>query len=164
MFTIPISVGSEADLYEPFDPAGNTLSAGLREYLESFVEEREVGQEVCLELVSAVPVDLGRFDKAYRTHVDALIRRCKTRRAKRSANAFRLLCIGIAFVVAGLALTGKVGPVPAAIISTIGSFSIWEAAAIWLEDIPSFRKRERVLGVYRRAQVSVKEKEADNDE
>lgn len=160
MFTIPISIDSETDLYEPFNPAGNTLSAGLCDYLESFVEDREVGQEVRLELACAAPIDLDRFGGAYRAHVDALARRCKTKRAKRSANAVRLLCIGVTFVVAGLALTGEVGPVLAAIISTIGSFSIWEAAAIWLEDIPSLRKRERVLGVYRRADVSAKEKGA----
>ena len=118
MFAIPVSIGSEADLYEPFDPAGKTLSTGLRDYLESFVEDREMGQEVRLELVSAAPVDLDRFDSAYRMHVDVLIRRCRARRAKRTANALRLLGIGIAFVVAGVALARRASLRPASFCST----------------------------------------------
>lgn len=156
MFTIPISAASESDLYEPFDPSGRTLSSGLQAYLASFVEDREVGQEVCVELACAQAIDERRFRESYLGHLDSLARRCSTRRRKRAANALRLLAIGVVFVVAGLVLAGKVGPVPAAIISTIGSFSIWEAAAIWLEDIPSLRKRERVLGVYRRASIEFK--------
>ena len=59
-------------------------------------------------------------------------------------------------------MAGRGGPVLAAIISTIGSFSIWEAAAIWLEDMPSLRKRERALAVYRRAEILVRERKPED--
>ena len=153
MLTVPVRVALESDLYEPFDPSGRALSSGLQAYLASFVEDREIGQEVRVELTCGRAIDERRFQEACLGHLDGLARRCGAQRKKRAANALRLLAIGIVFVVAGLALAGKIGPVPAAIISTVGSFSIWEAAAIWLEDIPSLRKRERVLGVYRRARI-----------
>ena len=162
MHTISINVTSETNLYEPFDPTGGTLSAGLRDYIGSFVEDRELGQEVRLELVCKEPIDKARFEEAYRGHVDTLVRRCKSSRKKRSGNAVRMLATGAAFVLAGLLLAGRGGPVLAAIISTIGSFSIWEAAAIWLEDMPSLRKRERALAVYRRAEILVRERKPED--
>lgn len=57
----------------------------------------------------------------------------------------RLLGIGVLFIVLGILIAGQVNSVMAAIISTIGSFSVWEASAVWIETLPSLRKKERLL-------------------
>ena len=64
MFTVPVSVASEAALYEPLDPSGRMLSGDLQAYLSSFVEERELGQDVRVELFCEEAVDERRFRDA----------------------------------------------------------------------------------------------------
>ena len=65
--------------------------------------------------------------------------------ARSRANSIRLLIIGILFIVIGISSSNHVNPVIAAIVSTIGSFSVWEASAEWIETLPALRKKEKVL-------------------
>ncbi|MDO4537880.1 MAG: hypothetical protein Q4B54_06945 [Coriobacteriales bacterium] len=153
MFTVPIHSSSESELFETFDPGGTRLSSGLKHYLETFVEDRVAGQEVRLELSCAGGMDIARFEQAYRAYIDALIKRCRSKRAGLIAHALCLLAIGVAFVFVGLACAEILSPVPSAIVSTVGSFSIWEASSIWIVEMPELRKREHVLDIYRRADV-----------
>ena len=91
MLTVPVRVALESDLYEPFDPSGRALSSGLQAYLASFVEDREIGQEVRVELTCGRAIDERRFQEACLGHLDGLARRCGAQRKKRAANALRLL-------------------------------------------------------------------------
>ena len=50
----------------------------------------------------------------------------------------------------------------AAIISTIGSFSVWEASAKWIETLPELKKKERILNLLSEAEMRVKKGE-END-
>ena len=53
----------------------------------------------------------------------------------------------IAFVLIGVAFSHTMGEVTAAIVSTIGSFAIWEAAAIWIEEMPVIAAMDRFLAL-----------------
>jgi len=71
--------------------------------------------------------------------------------AKCHLSAVRLLLIGILFILIGLAFAPKLKEVLAAIISTVCSFSIWEAAAEWIETFPALIRNEKVLNVLEKA-------------
>lgn len=59
----------------------------------------------------------------------------------------RLLLIGVLFIIIGILSGNHMPAIASAIISTIGSFAVWEASAIWIETLPVLRKRERVLNM-----------------
>ena len=65
------------------------------------------------------------------------------------------MIIGAIFIVIGIAFAPKMNEVAAAIISTIGSFSVWEASAQWIEALPALRKKDRILGMLSGAEFRV---------
>ena len=144
-FVIPIDVTDEQDLYEGFDAAGLTLSESLKGYLSDFMEDRKLGDNVRLELTSEHALDIDRFRQAYGEHIKKLRQRSQRDIKRQLFNALRLLGIGIVFVLIGIIFAGGMGEVTAAIVSTIGSFAIWEAAAVWLEEMPIIKAKDRIL-------------------
>lgn len=152
-FVIPIRVTEESALYDAFDPSGKKLSEELNTYLMDVLEDRRMGESVCLELVGNRSVNIERFRCSYVQHTGELIQRSKKERLRQSANALRLLLIGIVFVVIGLIFARSMGEVTAAIVSTIGSFAIWEASAIWIEEMPLLTARDRQLAALADAEI-----------
>lgn len=152
-FVIPIRVSNESVLYDTFDPSGKKLSEELNTYLMDMLEDRRMGESVCLELVGNRSVNIERFRHSYTQYIDELIQRNKKERLRQSANALRLLLIGIVFVMIGLIFARSMGEVTAAIVSTIGSFAIWEASAIWIEKMPLLTARDRQLAALADAEI-----------
>lgn len=159
-FVIPISVADEQDLYEGFDPSGLTLSEALKGYLSDFMEDRKLGDSVCLEMTSKHPLDMDRFRQAYGQHIEKLRQRSRRELRRQMVNALRLLGIGIVFVLIGILFASAMGEVTAAIVSTIGSFAIWEAAAVWIEEMPLIKAKERILLRLAEADIQYRKKDA----
>ena len=57
-------------------------------------------------------------------------------------------------------MPGAMGGVTAAIVSTIGSFAIWEAAAAWIEEMPQIRVRSRILTLLAEAEIRYRREDA----
>ena len=152
-FIIHVYVGSERELYSEFDPFGLVLNSDLKEYLSDYLEDRRFLENVILELHSSDEPDMERFKKAYDQFMEKLISRNKREKRKYVHESVRLLLTGIAFIVLGILVKGKVDEVVAVIISTIGSFSVWEASAVWIKMLPSLRKRAVLLKYLSRAQI-----------
>lgn len=144
-FIIPIHVRDESDLYTAFDPSGLSFSSDLTEYLSDYVEDRKLGETICVEIRSDTLPDMERLMKAFLEFTEKLSRRNKREIKLSSVNAIRLLIIGILFIFIGICSSNIVNSITAAIISTIGSFSVWEASAVWIETLPALRKREKIL-------------------
>ena len=53
------------------------------------------------------------------------------------------------------------GEVAAAIVSTVGSFAIWEASAVWIEEMPAIAARERILARLKEAEIVRQEEVAE---
>ena len=144
-FIIPIQVKNEQELYSRLAPSGLSFSSELTDYLSDSIEDRRLGESVSIELSAAYPPDTERFKNAYLLYLKKQQERNKKEMAKSRVNALRLLLIGIAFILIGIIFSAFLNEVIAAIISTIGSFSVWEASAVWIETLPVLRKRERLL-------------------
>lgn len=157
---IPVCVDDESALYQAYDPMGLRLSDGFRDYLEDFIEDRKPGEGVRLELTCPRGFDLEHFRWAFRCHIDRLRRKNHRNRLRRRANALRLLGIGVTFILIGIVFAKSMGEVAAAIVSTVGSFSIWEASAIWIEEMPVITARERILAMLSEAEIIRYEEEA----
>jgi len=152
-FIIPIQVKDEQELYSRLDPSGLSFSSELTDYLSDSIEDRRLGEGVSIELSAAYPPDMERFKTAYLMYLTKQLERNKKEMAKSRVNALRLLSIGIAFILIGIIFSAFLNEVIAAIISTIGSFSVWEASAVWIETLPKLRKRERLLQMLMKADI-----------
>lgn len=151
-FIIPLKTENEQDLYSTLDPSGLSLSVEVTDYLGDYVEERRPGERVCIEVTTASSFDPERFRKSYLLFVQKLPRRNRKEIIKCNLSAVRLLLIGILFIVVGLVFAPKMKEIIAAIISTIGSFSVWEASAQWIEALPALRRKEKVLNILEKAE------------
>ena len=152
-FIIPVHISDETDLYTQFDPSGLAFSSDLTEYLSDYVEDRKPGETICVEIRSDTQPDLERIRQAFHLFIEKLTRRNRRETRRNRANSIRLLLIGIFFIVIGILSAHHINSVVAAIISTIGSFSIWEASSIWIEILPALRKRERQLKMFADAKI-----------
>ncbi|MCR5731519.1 MAG: hypothetical protein K6G51_01055 [Sphaerochaetaceae bacterium] len=144
-FTIKLKIDDEEKLYDSFDPSGITLSGDVVSYLEDCIYDRKLGESVTLELFSKKNIDMDHFTKALDKFLEKKEERLKREHLKNKLNSYRLLVIGIIFVIIGIVFASKLNAVLAAIVSTIGSFSIWEASNVWLQIIPELRKEMLVI-------------------
>ena len=144
-FLLPVSIRSEQELYSEFDPSGQVLSSSLRDYLSDYIEDRNIGEDVHLVLSSSEEPDMEHFRKAYSSFLDRLIERNRKEANRFKIDSVRLLITGIIFVAAGILLSGLINQVLAVIISTIGSFSIWEASAVWIKTLPNLRAKRLLM-------------------
>jgi hypothetical protein len=144
-FCIPIRVEDESDLYDKFVPSGLAFSGELVDYLEDCLEDREVGEKVCIELHAAAEPDMERFRNTYNAHIEKLIRRNKRETTKIDLQAIMFLIMGIMFVVIGFVFADKIDRIATEILAAGGSFALWGAIAAFLETLPTLRFKTKLL-------------------
>lgn len=144
MFEVKIYVENEKELYNSFDKEKTTLNSDLTSYIRECMSERKIGEKIALTITSPAKIDENKF----RVAADKFIikqKRSLNKEAKAySLQSIMLLIVGIAFVVLGIVLGNSINIVIATIISTIGSFSIWEAANRWLIELPRIRTIKKI--------------------
>ena len=157
MFEIRVKIDREEDLYCGFDEAGATLNDDVLAYITKALEGRQRGDKLRLCFVSALDLDEGRLENAIAQYMQSVER--SVRRLKRSSwlNSLRLLAIGVIFIILGLVFTDKMGAVAAAIVSTIGSFSVWEAANVWIQEFPAIRAKERAVSFLKQSELVIED-------
>ncbi len=144
-FCIPIKVEDESDLYDKFLPSGLSFSGELVDYLTDYIEDRKIGEKVCIELHAAAEPDMERFRNTYTAYIEKLIRRNKRETAKIDLQAIMSLALGILFVVAGFTLADRIDRIATEILAAGGSFALWGAIAAFLETLPTLRYKTKLL-------------------
>lgn len=157
MFDVRVKIDREEDLYCGFDETGLTLNGDVLDYITKALEERHKGEKLRLCFVSALDLDEGRLEQAIGRYMQSVERSVK--RLKRSSwlNSLRLLAIGVVFIILGLAFESRMSAVMAAIVSTIGSFSVWEAANVWIQEFPAIRARERAVSFLKQSELVIED-------
>ena len=144
-FCIPIRVDDEADLYDRFLPSGLSFSGELVDYLEDYLQDRKVGEKVCIELHAAAEPDMEHFRNTYNAHIEKLIRRNKRETRKVDLQAVMFLAMGILFVAIGFVFADKIDRIATEIFAAGGSFALWGAIAAFLETLPTLRYKTKLL-------------------
>jgi hypothetical protein len=157
MFEIEIKVENEEDLYNPFDNRNRTLSDDFVNYIITCLKDRSFKEETRL-VIMGNKIDTKKLETAMQSAYESKRRLLKIERRAYQFKCLRLLFIGILFVVIGIAFAGKMNEVVGAIVSTIGSFSIWEAANIWIEELPELRLKRRLIETFESFEVITKQK------
>ena len=144
-FEIDLNIAKESDLYNPLDPTGRTISSDIMGYIDEQLEDRELGESLTLSIICPEPVDEQRLHDAMVLTEERIGRRLRKEKRALQVNSLRLVLIGVVFILIGILGKDTLHVVMSSIIGTIGSFSIWEAANAWLQQIPRIRKEQRIL-------------------
>ena len=152
-FCIPIRVEDEEALYDAFYPSGRSFSGDLVVYLEDYIVDHKLGENIGIELQSSTGLDMERFRATYQTYVEKLIRRNKREIRRSDLKAGAALLLGAIFVIIGYSTADQVHTVTAEIISAVGSFSMWAAIALFIETLPTLRYKDRILKLFSEAEI-----------
>ena len=157
MFEVRVKIDREEELYCSFDESGLTLSDDVLAYIIKALEGRRAGDQLRLCFVSTADLEEERLEQAIKRYMQSI--ESSVMRLKRSSwlNSLRLLAIGVVFIILGLAFSGRMGAVAAAIVSTIGSFSVWEAANVWIQEFPAIRAKERAVAFLKRSELVIED-------
>ncbi len=145
MYDITVHVEDERDLYNSFDSSRETLSDDFVSYLEGHLEDRKLAESVTLTIESDGKVDEKQLEKAMDIFLAEKTKSLNKEKRIKRWESIRLVLIGCIFVLVGVAFADKLSSVIAAIVSTIGSFSIWEASNIWIREIPDLRMKKALI-------------------
>ena len=145
MQNITLNVTDEERLYNSLDPRRNLLNNEVKDYLLNQVQIEGPKNGVNLIVSSTIAIDEERFT----TSIDRWIQdEEQTIRAAARRNAIQqvwMFGIGVLFIALSLMLQPTVGVVWFTVLSTIGAFSMWEAASIWIIQNPKLRMRKRAI-------------------
>lgn len=145
MQNITLNVTDEERLYNSLDPRRNLLNNEVKDYLLNQVQIEGPKNGVNLIVSSTIAIDEERFTAS----IDRWIQdEEQTIRAAARRNAIQqvwMFGIGVLFIALSLMLQPTVGVVWFTVLSTIGAFSMWEAASIWIIQNPKLRMRKRAI-------------------
>ncbi len=127
-----IKINNEDELYNSFDNFGETLSEDLISYINNKSEISSLKAKENIEIISNEKIDENKFIKAFENYCNDQLLLVKKQKRINGTKQIWMLIIGIIFIIFSLVLTGKINLLILEIISTIGSFSIWESANSWL--------------------------------
>ena len=127
-----IKIESEDELYNSFDKFGETLSEDLISYINNKSEVSPIKQKEDIEIVSSSKIDEERFKKSFEKYCNEQLTLINRQQAINRTKQIGMLFVGIIFIIFSLLLADRINILIIEIISTIGSFSIWESANSWL--------------------------------
>ena len=156
MFEISVYVEHEKEIYNSFDQYHMSLSGDLKDYISDRLAERPMGEKVRFVFSSPETICYEQLDKAFVLFIEEQTIKLEKERKRNLFQSIRLLLIGIFFVVLGILLTPYANVVLSTIISTIGSFSIWEAANRWLIELPRLKILTRIVSFLKDYELDVK--------
>lgn len=127
-----VNIKDESELYNSFDKFEETLSEDLISYINSKEEITSIKEKEDIEIISTQKIDEEKFKKAFEKYCDEQLLIIKRKQKINRTKQFWMLVIGIVFIIFSLVLANKINIITLEIVSTIGSFSIWESANSWL--------------------------------
>ena len=127
-----VKINNESELYNTFDKFDETLSEDLISYINNKSQVFSLRNNEPIEIISFMKIDENKFNNAFQKYCNEQLLLVNRRQKLNTTKEIWLLLIGIIFIIFSITLTNKINVIILNIISTIGSFSIWEASNSWL--------------------------------
>ncbi len=144
VFEIKVKINEESDLYEPLNP-DKELSPDITDYLERQIMDRNIGENVLIHVISKEPLSEENVKTAFWDWIHGIEASFRKRQKGNWIKQAWMFFVGVAFIATSLFAQPHVNVVVFTVLSTIGAFALWEAAAIWIVEGPTNRIRKRVL-------------------
>lgn len=90
-------------------------------------------------------IDTEQLKKAFEKYIDSLKAQLVREKKANTIKQLWMFSIGVVFIAGGLFFADRLPALTGEIISTIGAFSMWEAAGIWIVENPKIRLRKRYI-------------------
>lgn len=119
------------------------MSADVTDYLFNRYQEKGVRYKLRVRVTSDEQIDTERLRSAFRRYFDSEQVKLKNEKRRNTLKQIWMFALGVLFIGLGLYAADKLPALPGEIISTIGAFSMWEAASIWIVENPGNRLRRR---------------------
>ena len=145
MYKIRLKVENEDELYNSFDPLEDRISEDVKLYIADRISRKSIGQDIELHIISEEPIDEDRFHNALQGWISEEKAGIIADRRKNTIQQLWLLSIGVVFIAISAMLESQVSVIWFTVLSTIGAFSVWEAANIWIVENPKLRLRKRMI-------------------
>ena len=145
MFTVKLKVDNEEQLYNAYDPDKKQLSEDIKGYLISTMSKRKIGDDVEVHIISADTIDQNNINQSFQEWIEEEILGIKKEYKKNLIQQLWMFGIGVVFIALSIVIESYVNVVWFTVLSTIGSFSMWEAASVWIVQNPSLRLRKRIF-------------------
>ena len=145
MQDITLNVADEEQLYNSFDPQRDLLNDDVKDYLLRKVQIEGQAGSVNLELRSTTPIDEERFAAGIRRWVEEEKQSIHVTHRRNMIQQAWMFGAGVLFIALSLVLQPTVNVVWFTVLSTIGAFSMWEAASIWIVQNPKLRLRKHAV-------------------
>lgn len=157
MHTIKLHIEKENDLYNSFNPDEDLISEDVKSYMLDQIRDKAIGDDVQLQIISPEEIDEERISRAVHNWAEKDKKVIKADFRKNVVQQIWMFGIGVVFIALSLMLESRVGVVWFTVLSTIGAFSMWEAASIWIVQNPKLRIRKRIIGKLERGiKISVR--------
>jgi hypothetical protein len=132
---LKIAVNNEEDLYTPLSP-DNEFTIGVKTYLSSKVALAEFKNNICLTVISSVPIDEERFRSAVASwiHDEKIVFKQQSKISTRML--IGMLLVASLFITVSLSLVEHVNVFSYTIIPVLGSVALGKAAGICITEIP----------------------------
>ncbi len=127
-----IKIHNEDELYNSFDKFEETLSDDLISYINNKEDISSIKEEEKIEIISTKKIDENKFKKSFEKYCNEQLILIKRQQKINRTKQIGMLIVGIIFIIFSIVLAEKINIIILEIISTIGSFSIWESANSWL--------------------------------
>ena len=152
-FEINLRIHSEDELYNPFDEEHQTISSDVIDYLYSRYQEKDLRDKLTVHIISDDPIDVDNLQAAFRGYLNSLQKTLAKERRKNAVKQIWMFGIGVLFIGSGLIMSDRLPALSGEIISTIGAFSMWEAASIWIVENPKNRISRRWLDIISKTEI-----------
>ena len=127
-----IKIDNEDELYNSFDKFEETLSEDLLSFINNKAEVASIKEKEEIEIISTNKIDENKFKKSFEKYCDEQLILVNRQQKINRTKQIGMLLVGIIFIIFSILLADKINIIILEIISTIGSFSIWESANSWL--------------------------------
>ena len=139
---INLKINTENDLYHPFDTE-KCLNDDVKNYIINKASEKMPFKELRLRIICPKPVSEEDVKAAFHRWFEATGRESKLVWRKNMIKMLLLFAFGIGVIALSVILQPKISTVLFTIITTVGTFSIWEGASIWIIQNPDLRIRKK---------------------
>ena len=131
-YEIQLNISNEEQLYNSFDKFNKTLSDDVYSYINSRIEFSHITDKIEIVVNSDNKINNDNFINSYNTYIDEQLNLVEKEGKLNTTKQIWLLLIGVLFITISLMLNEKLNVIFLEIVSTIGSFSLWESANSWL--------------------------------
>ena len=143
-FVIELKIEKESDLYCRFNNH-HELSEDVTKYITDKLSDRQKGESVLIQILCEEKIDEANVKKALDQWITSVDEKLKSDAKSDFVKQVWMFGVGIVFIALSLLVQSQVNTLTYTILSTIGAFAMWEAAAIWIVENPKRRVRRHIF-------------------